>query len=132
MWFLWRADRRIKCSVAGHGAGQGGWLCTCTYVKTSRPGHANSSGPLVSASSLPPPFLPAQRVRQSLTLYKPTPTHLTCCACLGSAINLLEVVITIVIRLASLGGGPQAHVHMEGKKCRGLYLNILGMNALFL
>ena len=36
------------------------------------------------------------------------------------------------IRLASLGGGPQAHVHMEGKKCRVLYLNLLGMNALFL
>ena len=52
MWFLWRAD---KCSVAGHGVGQGGWLCMCTYVKTSRPGHANSSGPLVSASSLTSP-----------------------------------------------------------------------------
>ena len=35
------------------------------------------------------------------------------------------------IRLASLGGGPQAHVHMEGMKCRVLYLNVLGMNALF-
>ena len=32
----------------------------------------------------------------------------------------------IFIRLASLGGGPQAHVHMEGKKCRVLYLNLLG------
>ena len=27
-------------------------------------------------------------------------------------------------------GGPQAHVHMKGMKCRVLYLNILGMNAL--
>ena len=32
----------------------------------------------------------------------------------------------IFIRLASLGGGSQAHVHMEGKKCRVLYLNLLG------
>ena len=32
---------------------------------------------------------------------------------------------------SSLGGGPQAHVHMEGMKCRVLYLNVLGMNALF-
>ena len=38
----------------------------------------------------------------------------------------------VFIRLASLGGGPQAHVHMEGKKFRVLYLNLLGMNALFL
>ena len=38
----------------------------------------------------------------------------------------------IYLLLASLGGGPQAHVHMEGKKCRVLYLNLLGMNALFL
>ena len=38
----------------------------------------------------------------------------------------------IFIRLASLGGRPQAHVHMEGMKCRVLYLNLLGMNALFL
>ena len=38
----------------------------------------------------------------------------------------------IFLRLASLGGGPQAHVHMEGMKCRVLYLNVLGMNALFL
>ena len=38
----------------------------------------------------------------------------------------------VFIRLASLGGGPQAHVHMEGMKCRVLYLNLLGMNALFL
>ena len=37
----------------------------------------------------------------------------------------------IFIRLASLGGGPQAHVHMKGMKCRVLYLNVLGMNALF-
>ena len=36
------------------------------------------------------------------------------------------------LRLASLGGGPQAHVHMKGMKCRVLYLNVLGMNALFL
>ena len=28
--------------------------------------------------------------------------------------------------------GPQAHVHMKGMKCRVLYLNVLGMNALFL
>ena len=35
----------------------------------------------------------------------------------------------VFIRLASLGGGPQAHVHMEGMKCRLLY--VLGMNALF-
>ena len=34
--------------------------------------------------------------------------------------------------IASLGGGPQAHMHMEGMKCRVLYLNVLGMNALFL
>ena len=40
--------------------------------------------------------------------------------------------VHIFIRLASLGGGPQAHMHMEGKKCRVLYLNLLGMNALFL
>ena len=38
----------------------------------------------------------------------------------------------IFIRPASLGSGPQAHVHMEGMKCRVLYLNLLGMNALFL
>ena len=30
----------------------------------------------------------------------------------------------LFIRLASLGGGPQAHVHMEGKKYRVLYLNL--------
>ena len=36
------------------------------------------------------------------------------------------------LRLASLGGGPQAHVHIKGMKCRVLYLNGLGMNALFL
>ena len=30
----------------------------------------------------------------------------------------------IFIRLASLGGGPQAHVHMEGKKCRVLFKSI--------
>ena len=47
-------------------------------------------------------------------------------------IIIIEVVIVIYIRLASLVGGPQAHVHMEGKKCRVLYLNLLGMNALFL
>ena len=41
-------------------------------------------------------------------------------------------LFNIFIRLASLGGGPQAHVHMEGKKCRVLYLNLLGTNALFL
>ena len=40
-------------------------------------------------------------------------------------------LLHMFIRLASLGGGPQAHVHMEGKKkCRVLYLNVLGMNAL--
>ena len=33
------------------------------------------------------------------------------------------------LRLVSLGGGPQAHVHMKGMKCRVLYLNVLGMNA---
>ena len=38
----------------------------------------------------------------------------------------------IFIRLASLEGGPQAYVHMEGMKCRVLHLNVLGMNALFL
>ena len=42
------------------------------------------------------------------------------------------LLFIIFIRLASLGGGPQAHVHMEGKKCRVLYLDLLGMNALFL
>ena len=42
-----------------------------------------------------------------------------------------HAVLLIFIRLASLGGGPQAHVHMEGMKCRVLYLNVLGMNALF-
>ena len=49
------------------------------------------------------------------------------------ALESLEgFLMYIFIRLASLGGGPQAHVHMEGKKCRVLYLNLLGMNALFL
>ena len=38
----------------------------------------------------------------------------------------------VFLRLVSLGGGPQAHVHMEGMKCRVLYLNLLGMNAPFL
>jgi len=37
----------------------------------------------------------------------------------------------VLLRLASLGARPQAHVHMEGMKCRVLYLNVLGMNALF-
>ena len=27
------------------------------------------------------------------------------------------IITHLFIRLASLGGGPQAHVHMEGKKC---------------
>ena len=44
---------------------------------------------------------------------------------------LLDCLLQKFIRLASLGGGPQAHVHMEGMKCRVLYLNVLGMNALF-
>ena len=44
----------------------------------------------------------------------------------------LTYILHVFIRLASLGGGPQAHVHIEGKKCRVLYLNLLGMNALFL
>ena len=47
---------------------------------------------------------------------------LVCCVCAQY----------ILLRLASLGGGPQAHVHMEGMKCRVLYSNVLGMNALFL
>ena len=42
----------------------------------------------------------------------------------------VHCIVNIFIRLASLGGGPQAHVHMEGMKCRVLYLNLLGMNAL--
>ena len=43
------------------------------------------------------------------------------------------LICKIFLRLASLGAGPQAHVHMEGMKCRVLlYLNVLGMNALFL
>ena len=46
--------------------------------------------------------------------------------------DLVSTLSTTFIRLASLGGRPQAHVHMEGKKCRVLYLNLLGMNALFL
>ena len=29
----------------------------------------------------------------------------------------LELVAHNFLRLASLGGGPQAHVHMEGMKC---------------
>ena len=33
--------------------------------------------------------------------------------------DLVSTLSTTFIRLASLGGGPQAHVHMEGKKCRG-------------
>ena len=36
----------------------------------------------------------------------------------------------IFLRLASLGGRPQAQVHMEGMKCRVFYLNVLGMNTL--
>jgi len=37
----------------------------------------------------------------------------------------------IVLRLASLGGGPQAHVHMKGMKCRVLYLNVLAWMLCF-
>ena len=43
-----------------------------------------------------------------------------------------SAIYYIFLRLASLGAGPQAHVHMEGMKCRVLYLNVLGTNALFL
>ncbi len=38
---------------------------------------------------------------------------------------LRHVCMYIFLRLASLGGGPQAHVHMKGMKCRVLYLNVL-------
>ena len=39
----------------------------------------------------------------------------------------------IFLRLASLGGGPQAHVAYERHEMQGvIYLNVLGMNALFL
>ena len=44
--------------------------------------------------------------------------------------TMIYMYMYIFLRLASLGGGPQAHVHMEGMKCRVLYLNVLGMNAL--
>ena len=37
----------------------------------------------------------------------------------------------IFLRLASLGGGPQAHVHERHEMQGVIYLNVLGMNALF-
>ena len=36
--------------------------------------------------------------------------------------SLLKVAT--FLRLASLGGGPQAHVHMKGMKCSLLYLGV--------
>ena len=34
------------------------------------------------------------------------------------ASGYMNILYHIFIRLASLGGGPQAHVHVEGKKCK--------------
>ena len=35
----------------------------------------------------------------------------------SESLERLELVAHNFLRLASLGGGPQAHVHMEGMKC---------------
>ena len=50
---------------------------------------------------------------------------------LQGPVFLMSSNLCILLRLASLGGGPQAHVHVEGMKCRVFYLNVLGMNAPF-
>ena len=34
--------------------------------------------------------------------------------------NILHTSLHVFLRLASLEGGPQPHVHMEGMKCRVL------------
>ena len=102
MWFLWRADRCIKCSVAGHGAGQGGWLCTCTYVKTSRPGHANNSGPLVSASSLPPPLLLHASVAQLAEHWTSNPVVTGSNPVRGSSVFFFTVCLRTLPYLLSL------------------------------
>ena len=78
------------------------------------------SPPLLPSLSPSPP-LPQGASPDVQNINQQTPLHLV----------VERRNIQIFIRLASLGGGPQAHVHMEGMKCRVLYLNLLGVNALF-
>ena len=62
---------------------------------------------------LPPPMLTTQKLKCSFPLssIKYLRNH---AMCKNTAFK------AIFLRLASLGGGPQAHVHMEGMKYRVL------------
>ena len=73
---------------------------------------------------------------QALSSYRSTPSsahgiHIYTYICTYIKLRIYTCMYKF-LRLASLEGGPQVHVHMKGMKCRVLYLNVLGMNALFL